>query len=94
MHLHKANGPSTWWLEGATSGLGLKKSHSSIPLKAHGQGPASRYGQRALLYRWAKSMFQSTRTGPWIVLTGDGPPVYGWMWGSWDFLDLRENASS
>jgi hypothetical protein len=41
-------GPSTW-LEGAggtpqvgglTPGLGLKKSHSPIPLKAHGKGPA------------------------------------------------------
>jgi hypothetical protein len=55
----KANGPSTWWLEGAsgtpqvggsTVGLGLKKSHSPIPLKAHGQGPASRHGQWALVY--------------------------------------------
>jgi hypothetical protein len=44
-----AKGPSTWWLEsaggtpqvgGSTPGLGLKKSHSPIPLKAHGKGPA------------------------------------------------------
>jgi hypothetical protein len=41
-----AKGPSTWWLEGAgstpqvrgsTPGLGLNKSHSPIPLKAHGK---------------------------------------------------------
>jgi hypothetical protein len=39
-------GPSTWWLEGtddipqvggSTSGLRLKKSHSSISLKVHGK---------------------------------------------------------
>jgi hypothetical protein len=44
-----AKGPSTWWLEGVggtpqvrgpTPGLGLKKSHSPIPLKAHDKGPA------------------------------------------------------
>jgi hypothetical protein len=48
--------PSTWWLEGAsgtpqvggsTPDLGLKKFHSPIPLKALGQGPANRHGQRA-----------------------------------------------
>jgi hypothetical protein len=79
MHLHKANGPSTWWLEGATSGLGLKKLHSSIPLKAHGQGPTSHHG------------LQSTRTGPWVVLTGDGPLCMGGYRVRGVF---RENASS
>jgi hypothetical protein len=33
-----------------TLGLGLKKFHSPISLKAHGQGPVSRHGQRALVY--------------------------------------------
>jgi hypothetical protein len=53
-----AKGPSTWWLEGVggtpqigglTTGLELKKSHSSIPIKAYGKGPAvGRLGYRPL----------------------------------------------
>jgi hypothetical protein len=56
--------------------LGVKK----IPLANSTQSTWSRPGQsswatglRALVYRWAKLMFQSTRTGSWVVLTGDGP---------------------
>jgi hypothetical protein len=42
----QAKGTSTWWLEGvggtpqvggSISGLGLKESHSPIPLKTHGK---------------------------------------------------------
>jgi hypothetical protein len=64
-----SNCPSTWWLEGAsdtpqvggsTSDFGLKKSHSSISLKAHGQDPVSHHVQWTLVYGWAKPMFQST----------------------------------
>jgi hypothetical protein len=48
-------------VETSTPGLGLKKSHSPIPFKAHGQGPAvGHHGLRTLVYGWAKPIFQST----------------------------------
>jgi hypothetical protein len=78
------NGPWTWWLEGAggtpqvggsTPGLGLKKSHLPIPLKAHGKDPAiGRLGCGPLcMGGWAK---HKLRTGPWVVLTGYNPCVW------------------
>jgi hypothetical protein len=83
-----AKGPSTWWLEGAggtpqvggsTPGLGLKKSYSPISLKAHGKaqpyvvlatGPCVWVGK-------AHFSKHKLRTGPWVVLTGNGPLCMG-----------------
>jgi hypothetical protein len=83
------NSPSTWWLEGAsgtpqvggsTPGLGLKKSHSPIPLKAHSQGLTSRHGRATgPCVRVGKAHVPKHKlmTGPWVVLTGDGPLCMG-----------------
>jgi hypothetical protein len=78
----------TWWLEGASGTpqvggfdprLGVKKIPLANSTQSTWSRPASHHGQRALVYGWAKAHVpkHKSRTGPWAVLTGDGPLCMG-----------------